>query len=385
MWFLAATIPLFLFARDIAIVHHGSLAGRAYWGRDFVILWTGGQLVHEGAIATIYNVPAFQAKLAALFGSLEPMGYPYPPVTFPIAFLFGLLPYSLAVPLWFATTGGLFLWACRRWWTPAMGPRWAAVVTPAALINIWAGHYAFLLGALFLLGWERLDRRPAAAGVFFGCMLIKPHLAILIPLALFLRRSWAAFFSAAFTVIGLIAATTAIYGWHAWRDYLLKMTGPQVSLINAQDGFFTFMSTSTTTAVLRWTNNERLALAAQMMVAVGALLMLVAAVRRRPCVRDLALLVATLTFLVLPYGFNYDLTVVMIGALTLVARTDAQLRFRLLAAVGFLAPAIGMLFASERVPAIPIMLALLAFAQFRCLRVEGQVAASFNAQSGTHD
>ena len=63
---------------------------------------------------------------------------------------------------------------------------WLAVLTPAALMNIWAGHYGFLVGALFLLGWERLDRRPWQAGLFFGLMLIKPHLAILIPLVLLL-------------------------------------------------------------------------------------------------------------------------------------------------------------------------------------------------------
>ena len=39
------------------------------------------------------------------------------------------------------------------------------------------------------------------------------------------------------------------------------------------------------------------------------------AARRRVPVRDLALLVATATFLVLPYAFNYDLTVVMVAAL----------------------------------------------------------------------
>ena len=169
MWAIGVSIPLFLFWHDLRIVKHGSLDGLAFWGRDFVILWSAGQLVYQGAISTIYNLHAFQATMAALFGSLEPMGYPYPPVTFPIAFAFGLLPYWLAQPLWFAVTGALFLYACRRYWTPAMGPRWLAVVTPAALMNIWAGHYGFLHGIVP----AGLEPRRAAAEIRW--VLIRLH------------------------------------------------------------------------------------------------------------------------------------------------------------------------------------------------------------------
>lgn len=368
MWAIGVSIPLFLFWHDIRIVKHGSLDGLAFWGRDFVILWSAGQLVHQGAISTIYNLPAFQATMAALFGSLEPMGYPYPPVTFPIAYAFGLLPYWLAQPLWFAVTGSLFVYACRRFWAPTMGPRWLAVVTPAALINIWAGHYGFLHGSLFLLGWSHVERRPKAAGFFFGCMLIKPHIALLVPIALLLRRSWVTIVSAAVTTLILVASTSLLYGWEAWQNYIMNMVGPQVSLIDARNGFFTFMSTSTTTAVLRMTGSHALALAAQLIAAAVALVALVLAALRKPSTADFALLTATLTFLVLPYGFNYDLTVVEIGALTIVTRAELPLKWRLMAATGFLAPGVGMLFSSARIAIMPAMLALLAYSQFRTLR-----------------
>jgi len=368
MWAIGVSIPLFLFWHDLRIVKHGSLDGLAFWGRDFVILWSAGQLVYQGAISTIYNLHAFQATMAALFGSLEPMGYPYPPVTFPIAFAFGLLPYWLAQPLWFAVTGALFLYACRRYWTPAMGPRWLAVVTPAALMNIWAGHYGFLHGALFLLGWSHVERRPKFAGFLFGCMLIKPHIAVLVPIALLLRRSWTPIISAALTTILLIAATSLLYGWEAWQNYILNMVGPQVALIGAKDGFFTFMSTSTTSAVFRMTGSHALALTAQLIAVAAALTALALAALRKPPTADFALLTATLTFLVLPYGFNYDLTVVEIGALTIIARTELPLKWRLMAAVGFLAPSVGMFFSSARIAIMPAMLALLAYGQFRALR-----------------
>ena len=368
LWAVGIFIPFFLFWRDITHLDHGSILGKAYWGRDFVILWTGGQFVDEGTISAIYNLHAFQTKLASLFGSLEPMGYPYPPVTFPIAFAFGLLPYWLAQPLWFVATGALFIHAVRPFWKKRMGPPWLAIVTPAALMNIWAGHYGFLHGALFLLGWSHLDRRPKTAGFFFGCMLIKPHLAVLVPIALALRKQWTAILSAAVTVLALIAVTSLLYGWEAWRDYIANMVAPQVALINAKDGFFTFMSTSTMQAVLRMTGNHSVAAAAQLAMIAAALTVLIAAARRKPPLPDFALLTATLTFLVLPYGFNYDLTVVMVGALAIVTKTSLPLGWRMLGAIGFLAPTVGMFFSSDRIAIMPLMLAALACAQLRSLR-----------------
>lgn len=365
MWFLGAGVGLFLFARDLSVMENGSLLGRAFWGRDFVIWWTAGQLVREGAIATIYDLAGIQAQMVAYFGPLEPMGYPYPPVTFPIAFLLGALPYWLAQPTSFIVTGGLFVYACRPWWNTELGPRWLALVTPAALVNIWAGHYGFLIGALFLLGWGQLDRNPKAAGFFFGCMLIKPHLAILIPIALLLRRSWVAFFSAAATTLLLIAGSALLYGADAWRDYLVNMTGPQISVISYNDTLFTFMATSTTTAMLRLTSSGVLAWCIQLAVSAAAIATLVAASRHRPATLDLAMLVATLTFLTLPYGFNYDLTVVMVGALAVFARADIPVKWRVLAAAAFVAPTVGMAFALLGMPFMPVALAGLAYVQYQ--------------------
>jgi hypothetical protein len=170
------------------------------------------------------------------------------------------------------------------------------------------------------------------------------------------------------TTILLIAATSLLYGWEAWQNYILNMVGPQVALIGAKDGFFTFMSTSTTSAVFRMTGSHALALTAQLIAVAAALTALVLAALRKPPTADFALLTATLTFLVLPYGFNYDLTVVEIGALTIIARTELPLKWRLMAAVGFLAPSVGMFFSSARIAIMPAMLALLAYGQFRALR-----------------
>lgn len=144
----------------------------------------------------------------------------------------------------------MFVHAARAWWPRGAGPHWLAVLPPAALLNIWAGHYAFLVGALFLMGWRQLEDRPVHAGVLFGLLLVKPHLAILVPLVLALRCHWWAMGAAAATVAALIEGTTLAYGWVPWHAFVFGVGGTQAAMIDAGGSFFGAMSTSAATAVL---------------------------------------------------------------------------------------------------------------------------------------
>ena len=109
LWCVGILVPLFLFGHDLVLVRNGRLWNAAYWGRDFVIWWTAGQLIANGAIANVYNLAAFNSAIGTLFGPLDPMVYPYPPVTFPISAAFGLLPYWIAQPVWCAAGVAMFL------------------------------------------------------------------------------------------------------------------------------------------------------------------------------------------------------------------------------------------------------------------------------------
>jgi hypothetical protein len=358
-WVIGSALSLLLLWVDFTHSDGGSLDGKAFWGRDFVNLWAGGHLLWDGRADAIYDIARYREHLAGLFGPLGGHNYSYPPVTFPIAQLFSLLPYWLALPLWLGSTGALFVWAARRWWPKHWGPVWLAVLTPAALMNIWAGHYGFLIGALFLIGWQRLDEKPWQAGLLFGLLLIKPHLAILVPLVLLLRAQWTALLSGALTVAALIAATSAIYGWGVWEQFLFGAGQVQAGLIDAGRSFYGFMSTSLATAMLRLSADWTVAFGAQMLLGAATVAMVAIAARRPVPTLDLAMLAATATFLVLPYGFNYDLTVVMIAAVRLWADPNATRAERWLAVTGFLSPQIGMLLAAAGMPAMPLMLAAL--------------------------
>lgn len=384
-WVWGSALCLLLFRTDFIHADGIRLEGKAVWGRDFVNLWAGGRLLRERGVEALYDLDRYHAYLATLFGPLKPHNYSYPPVTFPIAELFGLLPYGVALAAWLIGTGALFVWAARKWWPAMWGPAWLALLTPAALMNIWAGHYGFLLGALFLAGWSALDRHPRRTGLCFGLMLVKPHLALLIPLALLVRRQWLATVAGAITVAILLVATSLLYGWSAWGHFLFGTSAVQAGLIDAGGSFFGNMSTSLATAILRFSDNLTLALGAQAVLGAAAVAGLVVAARRAVPTMELAMLVATATFLVLPYAFNYDLTVVTIAALRLWADPAATRGERRLAIAGFVAPQIGMLVAPLGVPATPLMLAALFAGQLSlALRRASAAPAAPAAAAGAH-
>ncbi len=95
-----------------------------------------------------------------------------------------------------------------------------AAATPAGLITLVDGQNAFLTAALagFALLW--LERRPVAAGVLIGLLALKPHLAVLFPLALFAEGRWRSIAAAAVTVLVLSAASLVAFGWESWAAFL---------------------------------------------------------------------------------------------------------------------------------------------------------------------
>lgn len=370
-WWVLGGIFILIFAvRDYLSMSDGVIDHAVFWGRDFINVWTGGHLIQDGRLDVLYNLQAYADYQRSVFGDIGPHNYSYPPVSFPLAVIFSLLPYPLALASWLAGTGALFICAARPWWPKNAGPAWLAVLTPAALVNIWAGHYGFLIGALFLLGWQRLDDRPVQAGIFFGLLLIKPHLAIFIPLALLIRRDWIAIASAAATVVTLILLSGLWYGWGPWENFLFGTTAVQAGMIDAKDMFFATMSCSAATAVLRIGGSWPLAIFLQAIFAAMAVTMVCVAASRRVLTANLCLIVATATFLLLPYSFNYDLTVVMIGALAIWPQSQYSQLDRRLALYGFLAPQVGMILSAFFVPVMPLMLAGLGVAQLRVASAE---------------
>ena len=316
---LLAALLLYWLDAMVAGPHVGlSINRHSLWGRDFANLWSAGRIAIEGKSELLYDLKAYQAWQVATFGPiLDEHNYSYPPSSLLYAPLFGALPYLAALALFSALSFGLFFLAARPWLVRVGLSPWLALLLPSSLVCLWAGHYGLIVGALWLYAWRNLDDRPERAGVAIGLMLVKPHLAILIPLVLLRRRAWRTVAVAALTVAVLVGASGLLFGFELWRVWLGSTSGFQMSLLRQPHALWSYMMPTIAPALFAYGVAPGIVWPLQLLLSIGTIVLLL---WRLP--EDLtraAGLTAVATFLVLPYGFNYDLTVVGLAALLLFA------------------------------------------------------------------
>jgi alpha-1,2-mannosyltransferase len=177
---------------------------------DFLSFWAAGSMIVDGAGAQIYDIEAHRAveQTVAAVGILP---FPYPP---PFALLlapFGALPFGFGFTAWVALTGLFYVIAARAWM-----PDRLALAQPCVLVNGFIGQNAFLTSGLFLAGLHLLKTRPLAAGAVLGLLVIKPQLAIMLPVAMIAGRHWhaivgGALSASALLLIGLMALGVESY------------------------------------------------------------------------------------------------------------------------------------------------------------------------------
>jgi alpha-1,2-mannosyltransferase len=372
---LLGSIPsLLLFAQDLLDLRGMNLISGHVWGRDFVNVWTGGHLVLEGRADMIYVLSDYVAYQRNLVGPLDPHYYSYPPSSLFLSAPFGLLPYSAALALWIASGLAVFVWASRPYIRDVPNfPIVFALITPAALINIWAGHYGFLIGALWLACFARIERRPDAAGAFAALLTIKPHLGLLLPPLLLARRKWRTIAVAAAGSLAMLLASGVVFGFDLWAEYATEMSSLQASLLKRKKSFFLQMP-GTFTSVRYGGGGPPAAWLAHICVALVAAFVAWRAERKGASLNDLAFISATATFLILPYAFGYDMTVVSLGFALMLFRHWSNLptweRGALIG--GYLSPQMSYFGKFVAVPVAPAVLLLGLYAQYRLCTREPQ-------------
>lgn len=191
-------------------------------GGDFSYYWVASKLALAGNPAAVYDPARLQAALAALFGMPLPFHFFYPPNFLLVVLPFALLPYHASLAVWLLTTLAAYLWVIRR-----IAPHWlamvAAVMFAGAIANFGYGQNGFLSTALLGGGLLLLDGAPLAGGVLLGLLTYKPHLAVLVPVALLAGRRWRALTAMVATAAGLILASDLILGFAVWQVFLTKI------------------------------------------------------------------------------------------------------------------------------------------------------------------
>jgi hypothetical protein len=362
-WVFVLILVSLLFLQDIFATRFTpwpSIHGQAIWGRDFANVWTSGRLALEGRLDLLYDLKGYSAYQDGLFdGALRAHNYSYPPPTLLYTWAFGLLPYPVALLAWLGLTGAAFVAAARPYLRDAGLPAWLAAIAPATLLNVWAGHYGLLIGALWLGAFHLLPRRPVLAGVLIGLMLVKPHLALLAPLILARRGEWRAFAAAAATAAFLAAASAIAFGPDLWRSWLGVTIGVQAAMVDDVGTYFLTMMPTLVPTLSAFGFAGAAAWTVQLLAAAAAVAALLFHMPKDS--REAGLAGGVATFLVLPYAFNYDMTVPGLAALLMLARARREPEggpaFLLLLA--FLLPLVVQTFGLLHLPAPALILAAL--------------------------
>ncbi len=182
---------------------------------DFASFWAAGRLALMGTPALAYDIAAHRAveMTVAHMGGLMPFPYP-PPFLFIVATI-AFHPFWLAYLLWILATSALYFAATRNFATARY-----AFAHPSAIVNAIIGQNGLLTSGVFILGVSMVARWPFLAGVVLGILILKPQLAILVPVALVAARRWDSVAGAALSSILLLVAAWLVFGTESYRAFL---------------------------------------------------------------------------------------------------------------------------------------------------------------------
>lgn len=277
-------------------------------GTDYASFWAAGRLALAGHADAAWNVAAHWAVQREAFGAdVAYAAFFYPPPFLLICAPFAALPYLAALAAWLAATGAAYVVVCLRWAEARPGALLALLAYPAVLLNLGHGQNGFLTAALLGGGLLAIRRdRAWLAGLLLGTLVIKPHLALLLPVALMMRAEWRTLVATGLTAVAWCAASWLILGPDAWSGFLAASAMARATLEQGLVEPGKMVSLFAAVRVLG--GSVPLAYAAQALLAGGAIATLALLARRRVArsAQDAALIAATLV--TSPFLLDYDLT-----------------------------------------------------------------------------
>lgn len=293
-------------------------------GSDFLAFWGAGRLVLAGTPQASYDLAAeHAAQWASHTGQM--VAYVNPPPYLFLTAPLGLLSFSAAWLVWALGGWAAWAWLCRRLLPDAP---LAVVASPVAYLAACHAQNGFVTGMLLIGGVMLLGRPGAlrrhewAAGALFGLLIIKPHLALLVPVWLIAGGRWRAVLGAAGSASALCLLALAVFGWATWAAWPHSF---QVSAaLLAQDGGPFFARMATPYALLRIWLGSNVALAGQAVITLALAGLVWRATRSFGVNAGTGALMLAATCAASPYLFSYDLPFLIQPVLWLVARARAQ-------------------------------------------------------------
>ena len=276
LWLLGLVGAALLFRNTL----HSHLANR-----DFAAFWIAGKLAAGGQAAQAFSVSGNEPVAKAIGRIIESI-FLYPPHALFFAVPVSYVPLRIAFWAWNALTAVLFYLAARAHLPPNF-PKVLTILTPAALISAGFGQVGLFFGALWLFAFS-------GSGVAAALLTFKPHLGILVAVEMWRRKQLVMTTAIAAAIIGL---SFVVFGPNAWRSWFSEALAVQLGDLTPRN-YATWLNKMTTPYI-------GYGLIGWLAFATAACWLLYRAFD--------VFTAATASFLIAPYGFHYDMTVVCLG------------------------------------------------------------------------
>lgn len=273
-------------------------------GTDFLTFYAASQLLLSGHGMDAYDLSVIGPLENAIVPTTEPFYFPwfYPPPYLLLVAPLSVLPYAVSYLLW-ALAGaalmlGVLLTVVKR------EGLWLALAFPGVWICFAHGQNGVITAALAGAALLQLKKRPVLAGVLIGLLVIKPHLAVLFPVALIAARAWKAFAAAAVSAVVTLVSSALVLGLATIRAWLGSM-GDAAGFI--ESGYLPWSKMPGVFAALRLLGaGVTAAYAVQAVVALAAIVTVWRIWRSTSSMELRGAALMSAIFLVNPYGFDYD-------------------------------------------------------------------------------
>lgn len=292
----------------------------------FSVFWAASYLALSGHAQDAYEIARLSGVVQVIVPTLQGFyGWFYPPAFYLLVLPFSLLPYLSAYLVFMMSTLLGYVVVVRHI-IKGKEVMWCLAAFPGVWVEFFTGQNGFLTAALAGAALLALERRPWLAGALIGMLVIKPHLALLFPVALIAIGAWRTIFAAAVVAVALTFISTAILGTGTFEAWLYSIRIARASLEN---GAFPLSKMPTVFALLRlWGASVMVAYAGQALSAAIALISVWRVWRQTVSwpLRNAALMTAAL--LTSPYLYYYDLAwlALPIAWLTTVGLKEGWLR-----------------------------------------------------------
>jgi hypothetical protein len=295
----------------LASIIYGVRSARLNWtlygepnAFDFATFWSASRLALDGVPLEAYSWQAI-VRTAQLISPhvLSPGAWFYPPNFLLLVEPFALLPFPAAYAI-FAIVTAVTLVLLLRKALPAPEAVLPILAFPGLWLNLAQGQNGCVTASLALGAFLLIEKRPVLTGICIGMLSIKPHLAVLFPVALACAGMWTAFIAAAVTATLFTAVSVAMFGPAIVPVFLhaLSMANGYVA-----SGALPLAQIASLFAALRALHvGITPAYLAHACAAILATLAMIWVWRRSQELELRAMSLVAATFMLSPYIYNYD-------------------------------------------------------------------------------